>query len=164
MSKITKLYQLSKTDCFRASLACLLGLDSPEEVPDFIEKNKSDYVEESKFYLEINCAKTLLRSYFEIGTDPAIIMSMMARSNPNCIYILIAAGGKGGVPHAFICRNDQVIHDVSGRGYKPSILQGDLYPMVLFLVETEGLVYAGKIAEPASSSVFLLKERESEAA
>ena len=99
-------------DCYRTALGCILNIP-PQEIPNFVEKETWDI--DSKDWLAT-------QDYHKIEISPwnnlDTLLDHMEFYNPNIYYLLLGQSVRG-VNHWFVCCNDKIVHDPSGRNGYP---------------------------------------------
>lgn len=103
-------------DCFRASLACLLDCERPEDVPHFFDNDHpNDVVWKSvnSWLAERQLATMFVNFPAECSFDD--ICKTMKHNNLGMIYMLFG-NTTSNTDHVVICRDDKQIHNVSWFG------------------------------------------------
>ena len=95
-------------DCYRTCIACLVGADSPDEVPHFVEQRKDTGDDP---WEDIRLARTWLRDHH--GAD-LIHLSHRRAVELAVPYLATVQSKSGPWPHVLIGRRGYVEHDPSG--------------------------------------------------
>jgi hypothetical protein len=97
-------------DCFRASLASLLGVDKVDDVPHFMEGvsdcEKDETWAKINVWLKDNWGMVLVSIPFSGHLDN--ILTSMKAMNPRVVYLLAGDGGRCGA-HQVVAYEDKII-------------------------------------------------------
>ena len=100
-------------DCYRTALACILDME-PEEVPDY--SNNESFAELTNEWLLEKGLKRFSIAYS--GENYRDLICDMSINNSG-IYYLLFAQSPSKTNHCYVCLNDDIIHDPSGRDETP---------------------------------------------
>lgn len=99
-------------DCLRTSLACLLDMDGPEQVPHFYEDGCSADVGTERL---TEWLKSIGYMPFFIATETKDeITQFMSMQNPEIHYLLF--GSTHHADHVVICRGEDIVHNTAWFG------------------------------------------------
>ena len=113
MTRLTQTEEYPKGDCFRTSIACILGCDRPEEVPNFMEDG------ETHFYTYFNnWLKAEGITYIEVACDSENGEHPFIQLPEGMSCILVGKSPRGEYDHAVVGkvgpnRFIEAIHDPS---------------------------------------------------
>ncbi len=106
-------------DCFRTTIACLLDLDCPMQVPhvmDGVETPEANFaaLEKMNKWLDDVWGLRLIEIPFPAETLCSMLDSAAVLTE-GCRYLLTGMSSAGH-PHVVVCKGDQIEHCTSGNG------------------------------------------------
>lgn len=99
-------------DCLRTSIACILNVEKPEDVPHFFVDGCDG---ETAHYRIVDYLKTRNLRPFYLFFDKSypleVILHTVGTTNPGIHYLLSGRTEENG--HVVICRDDKVVHNTA---------------------------------------------------